>query len=283
MEYWPLERRKIEAGARSRKDLDGKVAVVIGAATGIGRATALRFAAEGAHVLLADMSAAAASKLADEINGRSPQRALARALDAGDPATVADVMGVAVLHFGGIDVLFYSPGVAPELHTVADMPDAEVERQMRVHYQGAVAATREAARGDAGAGDGRPSHLQRLEGGIRAGRRRRQPTARPRRRWCTTCATSRTSSAATGSRRTTSTPTPSTRRSSARIVRQRSEQRGETEEETLARYAERSVLREALVPPEAVAEAALWLASDRSAYTTGCVITVGGGAEGFPR
>jgi NAD(P)-dependent dehydrogenase (short-subunit alcohol dehydrogenase family) len=32
-----------------------------------------------------------------------------------------------------------------------------------------------------------------------------------------------------------------------------------------------------------VAEAALWLASDRSAYTTGCVITVGGGTEGFPR
>jgi rhamnose utilization protein RhaD (predicted bifunctional aldolase and dehydrogenase) len=40
-EYWPLERRKIEESAKSRRDLDGKVAVVIGAASGIGRATAL--------------------------------------------------------------------------------------------------------------------------------------------------------------------------------------------------------------------------------------------------
>ena len=50
-----------------------------------------------------------------------------------------------------------------------------------------------------------------------------------------------------------------------------------------ARYAERSIFRKATVPAEAVAEAALWLASDRSAYTSGCVITVGGGAEGMPR
>jgi enoyl-[acyl-carrier-protein] reductase (NADH) len=56
-----------------------------------------------------------------------------------------------------------------------------------------------------------------------------------------------------------------------------------SEEAMLERYAERSVLREAVVPPEVVAEAALWLVSERSAHTTGCVITVGGGAEGFPR
>jgi NAD(P)-dependent dehydrogenase (short-subunit alcohol dehydrogenase family) len=67
------------------------------------------------------------------------------------------------------------------------------------------------------------------------------------------------------------------------LVQQRAEERGLTEEQMLERYAERSVFGKATVPPEAVAEAALWLASDRSAHTTGCVITVGGGAEGFPR
>jgi NAD(P)-dependent dehydrogenase (short-subunit alcohol dehydrogenase family) len=67
------------------------------------------------------------------------------------------------------------------------------------------------------------------------------------------------------------------------LVRQRAEQQGKTEEEMLELYAQRSVLGQARVPSEAVAEAALWLASERAAYTTGCVITVGGGAEGFPR
>jgi rhamnose utilization protein RhaD (predicted bifunctional aldolase and dehydrogenase) len=52
MEYWPLERRKIEESAGTRKELEGRVAVIVGAASGIGRATALRFAAEGAHLLL---------------------------------------------------------------------------------------------------------------------------------------------------------------------------------------------------------------------------------------
>ena len=65
------------------------------------------------------------------------------------------------------------------------------------------------------------------------------------------------------------------------LVQRRAEEQGLTEEQMLERYAERGVFGKALVPTEAVAEAALWLASDRSAHTTGCVITVGGGAEGF--
>src|SRR5438093_6462333 len=44
VEYWPLERRKIEASEKSRRELDGKIALVIGAASGIGRAAALGFA-----------------------------------------------------------------------------------------------------------------------------------------------------------------------------------------------------------------------------------------------
>src|SRR4029453_10452782 len=49
------------------------------------------------------------------------------------------------LHFGGIDVLFYSPGVGPEYHSVVDMPDEEVEQKLAVHYRGAGPATREVA------------------------------------------------------------------------------------------------------------------------------------------
>ena len=67
------------------------------------------------------------------------------------------------------------------------------------------------------------------------------------------------------------------------LVRQRAEQQGKTVDEMLALYEQRSILRKATVPPEAVADAVCFLASDRAAYTTGCVITVGGGAEAFPR
>ncbi len=287
MEYWPLERRKIEEGAKSRKDLDSKVAVIIGAASGIGRATALRFAAEGAHLLLADLDAAAANALASEINARAPERAVSHGLDVADSAGVANVIDEAVLHFGGIDILFYTPGVAPELHSVAEMPDAEVERQMRVHYQGAVAATREAARVMLAQGKGPDGRAGRLvynaskaafapgEGAAAYGASKAalvhyvRNVANELGRYGITA----------NCINADAVDTPIFRA----IVRQRAEQRGETEEQTLARYAERSVTRESIVPPEAVAEAALWLASDRSAHTTGCVITVGGGAEGFPR
>jgi rhamnulose-1-phosphate aldolase/alcohol dehydrogenase len=282
MEYWPLERRKIEEGAKSRKDLDGRVAVVIGAASGIGRATALRFAAEGAHILLADLDAAAAGTLAAEINARTPERALALALDVGDSAAVANVVDEAVLHFGGIDILFYTPGVAPVLHPVAEMPDAEVERQMRVHYQGAVAATREAARVMLAQGTG--GHL--VYNASKAAFATGEGAAAYGASKAALVHYVRNVANELGRHKITANyinadavDTPLFRG----IVRQRAESRGETEEQTLARYAERSVMREALVPPEAVAEVAVWLASDRSAYTTGCVITVGGGAEGFPR
>ena len=282
MEYWPLERRKIDEGAKSRKDLDGKVAVIIGAASGIGRATALRFAAEGAHLLLADLDAAATNSLAAEINAGNPERAFSYGLDVGDSAAVANVMDEAVLHFGGIDVLFYTPGVAPQLHSVTEMPDAEVERQMRVHYQGAVAATREASRvmlaqetGGRLVYNASKAAFAPGEGAAAYGASKAALV-----HYVRNVANELGRHGITANYiNADAVDTPLFRA----IVRQRAEQRGETEEQTLARYAERSVMREALVPPEAVAEAALWLASDRSAYTTGCVITVGGGPEGFPR
>src|SRR5207253_1959317 len=67
-------------------------------------------------------------------------------LDVTDPTAFAEAIKQAILNFGGIDVLFYSPGVGPEYHSVVDMPDEEIDQKLAVHYRGAVAATREAAR-----------------------------------------------------------------------------------------------------------------------------------------
>ncbi|MCH8010203.1 MAG: SDR family NAD(P)-dependent oxidoreductase, partial [Chloroflexi bacterium] len=145
MEYWPLERRKVEEAAAARRELEGKIALVVGAASGIGRAAAERFVEEGAHVIVADISAAGADSLARELNDATPERALALEVDVSDPESVRAMVTDAVLHFGGLDVLFYSPGVGPAYSLVAEMSDDEIEEKLRVHFQGAVAATREVA------------------------------------------------------------------------------------------------------------------------------------------
>src|SRR5262249_241500 len=66
VEYWPLELYKLTL-APPERELARRVALVTGGASGIGRATALRLAAEGAHVVVTDLDAAGARKVADEV------------------------------------------------------------------------------------------------------------------------------------------------------------------------------------------------------------------------
>ncbi len=282
VEYWPLERRKVEEGASRGRELDGKVALIVGAGSGIGSATARLFAREGAHVAAVDVRGADAAQVAQEISRRTPERAVALEADVTDPLSVQRAFRETVATFGGVDVVFYSPGIAPELHGVDEMPEPEAERQMRVHYLGAVTVTREAARAMIAQGTGgrliynaSKAALAPGEGAGHYGASkaallhyvRNVANELGRYKITANCINA------------DAVDTPLF----WSFVRQRAAQRGESQEQTLARYAERSVMRQAIVPPEAVAEAALWLASGRAGHTTGCVITVGGGAEGFPR
>ncbi len=80
--------------------LDGKVAIVTGAGSGIGEATARLMAVEGASVVVADIDAAAAQRVAGEIDG-----AVACEVDVSDEAAVVRMVETAVESFGGLDVL----------------------------------------------------------------------------------------------------------------------------------------------------------------------------------
>ena len=87
--------------------LAGKAAIVTGGGSGIGRAAAIRFAAEGARVLVADIAADRADAVAGEIGGR----AAAMAVDVSDPAQVEAMAARAVSEFGAIDILMTAAGV----------------------------------------------------------------------------------------------------------------------------------------------------------------------------
>jgi NAD(P)-dependent dehydrogenase (short-subunit alcohol dehydrogenase family) len=87
--------------------LDGKVAVITGGASGIGKASVRRFATEGAHVVVADLDQAGGTALAEEVGG------LFVRADVTDASDVAAMYDAAIDRFGGLDVCFNNAGISP--------------------------------------------------------------------------------------------------------------------------------------------------------------------------
>jgi NAD(P)-dependent dehydrogenase (short-subunit alcohol dehydrogenase family) len=191
-------------------------------------------------------------------------------------------MEATVRQFGGLDILFYSPGATPRLHGVEAMDLAEVERQLQVHYIGAVAATRLVAGVLIRQGIGGRLIYNVSKAAFAPGRQAAAYGAAK----AALAHYARNVANELGRYKITANyvnadmiDTPLFRR----LVAERAREEGVSEERVLERYRQRSLTGDVLVPPRAVADAVLWLASDQAAYTTGDVITIGGGAEGFPR
>jgi NAD(P)-dependent dehydrogenase (short-subunit alcohol dehydrogenase family) len=105
--------------------LDGKVAVITGAAGGIGREAALLFSEEGARVCVADVSAEAGGQTAAEC-----REAFFQQVDVTDPESVAAMYGATVERYGGIDVLYNNAGIMPA--DDASVLDTEEDAWQRV-------------------------------------------------------------------------------------------------------------------------------------------------------
>src|SRR5256884_8627781 len=102
VEYWPLELYKLSQ-APPEKELARRIALVTGGASGIGRAAALRLASEGAHVVVADLDAAGARKVAEEVvAGTGAGRAIGVGMDVSDEASGTAGFHEAVLAYCGL-------------------------------------------------------------------------------------------------------------------------------------------------------------------------------------
>lgn len=134
-EYWPLELYKL-ALAPPEKELARRIVLVTGGASGIGRAIARRFAAEGAHVVVTDLDQQGADVVAQElraVNGHN--RAIALRMDVTNESDVAHGFMQARLLYGGIDVVVSNAGVAT-VGLIEDLSAEDWRRSMEVNATG---------------------------------------------------------------------------------------------------------------------------------------------------
>jgi len=136
--------------------------VVVGASSGIGRATALRFARKGAAVTCAARSEDDLQSLVDEIEG-SGGRALAVPTDVADPAAVQRLADAAEARFGRIDTWVQSAAVSV-WGRVEDITDEEFDRVLRVNFLGHVHAVHAALPALRRAGGGGLIGISSVEG-----------------------------------------------------------------------------------------------------------------------
>jgi rhamnulose-1-phosphate aldolase/alcohol dehydrogenase len=284
VEYWPLELYKLTLAA-PEKELARRIALVTGAASGIGRAAALRLAAEGAHVVVTDVDAAGARKVADEVVATAGGgRAIGVGLDVTSESSVRAALEEALLAYGGLDIVVSNAGVARSA-PIDQLDLADWERSFAVNTTGHFLVAREGlrllkAQGIGGAfvfvatknvmspgkdfsaysaskaAEAQLAKVLALEGGphgIRTNIVNPDAVFRDSKLW------------------------------SEDVRRERARAQGISVDDLEDFYRKRNILARPILP-EDVAEAVLFLASDRSAKTTGCTITVDGGVkDAFPR
>jgi len=253
-------------------ELTGKVAIVTGGASGIGAGIAEKFVAEGARVVIADVERDRGEALAATLGAE----AVFRFTDVSEPDQVGALVAAAVETFGGLDVMVNNAGISSKMHrSFLDDDLADFQRVMAVNVLGVMAGTRDAARQMATSGGGSIINMSSI-GGIQAGGGVMTYRASKAAVIMFTKSAAielahyevRVNAIAPGS-----IPTPIL----ASSVSSKTHQELERFEERIRAQmrADRPLQREGT--PEDVAEAALYLAGDRSRYVTGTVMRVDGG------
>ena len=284
VEYWPLEIYKMTL-APPERSLARRVAFITGGASGIGREIALRFAAEGAHVIVADINVKGAEEVASSIVMREGAgRARACGMDVTNEAEVARAFAEAVASYGGIDIVVSNAGIS-SANPIEKTTAAQWRKQMDILGLGYFLVAREGFRVMAKQRIGGSVIFVASKNALASGRNAAAYSAAkaaelhlarclaeeggPRKiRVNTVCpdAVLQGSSIWSGAWR-----------------QERAEAYGIRPDQLEEFYRKRTLLGESILPAD-VAEAALFFASDRSLKTTGGVLTVDGGvAAAFVR
>ncbi len=120
-------------------DVSGKVVVITGGASGIGRASAELFAAQGASVVIADVNA----EVGEELAGGLGDRVRFKQTDVSDPDAVAQLVDYAVAQFGALDIMFNNAGISGAQHPrFLDDDLADFQKVVGINLQGVMVGSR---------------------------------------------------------------------------------------------------------------------------------------------
>src|ERR1700674_101124 len=244
-----------------------KVALITGAASGIGRATALLFAREGAALVLADVNADAGQRVVDQIT-KSGGRAFFEGIDVTRAADCQRLVERAIREFDRIDILFNNAGIIRRA-TVLDLSEDDWDRVMAVNVKSIYLLSREVIPHMQKAGGGTIINTASgwgLAGGAKA---------------AVYCASKGAAVLLTKAMAIDHGPQnirvncicPGD--TDTGMLREEAQQLGEENSRFLAESAKRPLGR--VGTPEEIAQAALYLASDVSSFVTGTALVVDGG------
>ena len=247
--------------------LDGKVAIVTGAAGGMGAATAELFAAAGASVIVSDVEEAGGSATVAAIEAAGGTASFVRT-DVSTSADVEAMVHAAVQRYGRLDCAVNNAAIAPDSHPLAELDEAEFDRIIAVDLKGvALCLKHEIAQLLAQGGGGSIVNI----GSVNSFRPQPNSSAYTAAKHAVIGLTKSASFeyARRGIRVNAVCPgaidTP--------MLRTRLDARGATE----ADYAPTMSLFKRLGKPEEIAQASLWLCSEQASFVTGVALPVDAG------
>jgi len=253
--------------------LEGRAAIVTGGGHGIGRAIALRFAAEGCAVAIAGTNRERLEATAQELRGQGA-RVQVSVTDVGDEAAVERMVAAAVAEFGRLDILVNNAGITGPTAAAVDIARAEWDRTLEINLTGALLCAKHALPHMIRAKSGRIINITSVAGFIGYPLRAAYAASK----WGM-IGLNRTLALEAGPHGiTVNAIAPGSTRGErmSRVIQARAQALGKSDAEIEREYLDPTALKR-MVAEEDVAATALFLASDEAASITGDTIAVSGG------